>query len=85
VHESTLRRPWDVTLPSLLPGAVKDDVMILIFWHIWKARNANIFDHRNSSPAEILRHIAADIDAWSCRYRKLAAELHAWHEWIVTC
>jgi len=85
VHESTLRRPWNVTLPSLLPGAVKDDVMILIFWHIWKARNAKIFDHRDSSPTEVLRHISADIDAWSCRYRKLAVELHAWHEWIVTC
>ena len=45
--------------------------MILIFWHIWKARNAKIFDHRDSSPAEVLRHISADIDAWSCRYRKL--------------
>jgi len=83
VHESILRRPWDVTLPSSLLGAVKDDVMILI--HIWKALNAKIFDHRNSSPTEILRHIAADIDAWSCRYRRLAAELHAWQEWIVTC
>ena len=36
--------------------------MILIFWHIWKARNAKIFDHRDSSLAEVLRHIAADID-----------------------
>ena len=84
IRETTLRRPWVFAATSPLPDAVRTDVMLLILWHIWKARNAMIFDHKDSSPSDVLRRIISDIDAWSCRYRKTAAELQIWRDWIVT-
>ena len=84
IRETTLRRPWVFAATSPLPDAVRTDVMLLILWHIWKARNAMIFDHQDSSPSDVLRRVISDIDAWSCRYRKTTAELQIWRDWIVT-
>jgi hypothetical protein len=44
-------------------------------WHIWKARNAVIFDHIDSTPSDILRRVVQGIDSWSCRFNPLKPEL----------
>jgi len=36
-------------------------------WHIWKARNAKIFDQRDSDPTDIISRVITDINKWSCR------------------
>jgi len=59
--------------------------MMLTLWHVWKVWNAMIFEHQNLSPEDILRRIVNDMDAWSCRYRRLRSDLSIWREWIVNC
>ena len=52
---------------QVLPRAV--DMILLFLWHIWKTRNALIFDHQDLSPVDVIHKILKDIDAWSCRYK----------------
>jgi hypothetical protein len=61
------RRPWILGKEQV---AVHLDVILLILWHIWKARNAMIFDHQILVGREILKRITDNMAAWSCRYRK---------------
>lgn len=61
------------------------DVILLILWHLWKARNAMIFDHVDSTPTAILIRITKDIDTWSCRYKKCCSDLEKWRDWVVFC
>jgi len=68
LHDLTLRRPWDFDLSYPLPEAVRVDMMLLILWHIWKARNAMIFEHQHHSSSDVLRRVVQDIDSWSCRF-----------------
>lgn len=60
-------------------------MLLLILWHVWKARNALIFDQNANSPIALLRKVLHDVDAWSCRYRKLRSEVRAWREWMEGC
>ena len=85
VQENTLRQPWNFEFTPHLPETIRSDVMMLTLWHVWKARNAMIFEHQNLSPEDILRRIVNDMDAWSCRYRRLRSDLNVWREWIVNC
>lgn len=64
------RRPWLLGQELHLPLAVNTDVMILVLWHIWKARNGLIFDLMASTAPSILRRVLHDMESWSCRYRK---------------
>ena len=73
-----LRRPWQFPLNSMLPDTVCIDVVLLLLWHMWKARNAKIFDHVNSSPLDIIRRVLKDMDLWSCRFRHLHQDLQSW-------
>jgi len=79
------RRPWEIELVAPLPIAVKVDMLLLLLWHIWKARNGLIFERQVSTSQDILRRTLKDIDAWSCRYKKLRLEVQAWREWIASC
>jgi len=60
-------------------------MLLLLLWHIWKARNGLIFERQVSTSQDILRRTLKDIDAWSCRYKKLCLEVQAWREWIASC
>ena len=85
LHDLTLRRPWDFDLSYPLPEAVRVDMMLLILWHIWKARNAMIFEHQHHSSSDVLRRVVQDIDSWSCRFRRLLTDINVWRDWIVNC
>ncbi|CAN6320028.1 unnamed protein product [Urochloa humidicola] len=61
------RMPWAVGCSASLPDSVRTDVILLLLWHIWKARNAKIFEKLDLSPSEVLRRAARDLDMWSCR------------------
>ena len=45
---------------------------------------SKIFEHQNHS-SDVLPHVVKDINVWTCRYRKLSAELNAWWDWIINC
>jgi len=68
----------------MLPDTVCIDVVLLLLWHMWKARNAKIFDHVNSSPLDIIRRVLKDMDLWSCRFQRLHQELQSWRSWLAS-
>ena len=80
--DTTLKRPWDFGAPTTLPTVLRLDIMMLLLWNVWKARNDLIFEHQDHSPSEVLRRVVKDIDDWSCRYRRHTAEISAWRDWI---
>jgi hypothetical protein len=43
-HPEEFRLPWLLGRELQLPSTVHTDVVLLLLWHIWKARNALIFD-----------------------------------------
>jgi hypothetical protein len=79
------RCPWILGKELCLPAAVHLDVILLILWHIWKARNAPIFDHQILSGREILKRITDDMAAWSCRYRKTNQLCQHWRNYLCSC
>ena len=62
-----VHRPWDVGSGIPLPYVVRLDIVLLLLWHLWKARNSMVFDHVDSSPCDIVNRVCRDIDAWRFR------------------
>ncbi|KAF8671333.1 hypothetical protein HU200_050046 [Digitaria exilis] len=83
VSEDHYKRPWLLEAEAQLPRQVALDVFLVILWQIWKARNALIFDHRNSTSRDVLRCVVADLGAWSCRYKTLESSLLRWQEFLL--
>jgi hypothetical protein len=44
-------------------------MVLIILWHIWKARNAMIFNADDIVVVGVLRLIAKYINLWACRYK----------------
>ncbi|KAG2626059.1 hypothetical protein PVAP13_3KG286727 [Panicum virgatum] len=84
-NPAIVRQPWLLCLSADLPEQVHVDVIPLLLWHIWKARNAMIFDHIDSTPRDIIRRVVQDIDAWSCRFNQLKPDLLVWKTWLQSC
>jgi hypothetical protein len=45
-----------------LPLTVHTDVVLLILWHVWKARNSRIFENLNPAPLDIIGRVVKDLD-----------------------
>ena len=84
-NPAIVRQPWLLCLSADLPEQVHVDVIPLLLWHNWKARNAMIFDHIDSTPRNIIRRVVQDIDAWSCRFNQLKPDLLVWKTWLQSC
>ena len=67
VQAGLVRRPWDIGAGIPLPDAVRVDAIVLILWHLWKARNAAIFDNANSNSTDVLCRVARDLASWASR------------------
>uniref|UniRef100_K3ZMQ4 Reverse transcriptase zinc-binding domain-containing protein n=1 Tax=Setaria italica TaxID=4555 RepID=K3ZMQ4_SETIT len=65
-----------------LPEDVHIDVILLMLWQIWKARNALIFDHKTSSAGDVIRRVINDMDSWSCRYKKTRPQWNCWRDFL---
>ncbi|KAF8714952.1 hypothetical protein HU200_027493 [Digitaria exilis] len=76
------RFPWFLGKEFSLPSNVWLDIILLILWHIWKGRNALIFDHKLMTATDVLRRVTHDLDAWSCRYRRHKMDLKRWRDFI---
>ncbi|KAF8673426.1 hypothetical protein HU200_048991 [Digitaria exilis] len=53
-HSGHFRRPWLLGQNLQLPTTVNLDVFLLVLWHIWKARNPIIIEHRRSTARAII-------------------------------
>ena len=58
-------------------------MVLIILWHIWKARNAMIFNADDIVVVGVLRLIAKDIDLWACRYKNQL--VLAWRDYVLNC
>lgn len=71
VEQGLYKLPWFLGQELQLPAQVGTDVILVVLWHIWKARNALIFDRTHSTASRVIN----DIDSWSCRFRTLKPAL----------
>ncbi|KAF8673824.1 hypothetical protein HU200_048583 [Digitaria exilis] len=76
------RFPWLIGQHLPLPQDTHLDVILLILWHVWKARNAAIFDHELIPPRLVLKKVLDDMISWTPRYKKLHQQWHAWKTFI---
>lgn len=60
---------WLLGRESQLPPTVQYDAVLLIMWHLWKARNSRIFDNVRLTDQAVLRKIVTDMDLWRPRFR----------------
>jgi len=59
--------------------------MLIILWHIWKARNAMIFNTDDLSSAAVLRGVIKDLERWACRFKSNKHLLAVWSAYILEC
>ncbi|KAG2554580.1 hypothetical protein PVAP13_9KG600601 [Panicum virgatum] len=85
VPDAIVRRPWDIGVNVPLPDAVRLDIVLLILWHLWKCRNAVVFDQNDSGPLDVLTRVDRDMDAWMSRYRKVSPSVQQWKAWLNHC
>nr|TKW07520.1 hypothetical protein SEVIR_7G312532v2 [Setaria viridis] len=76
------RRPWILCKELHLPEDVHLDVVLLMLWQIWKARNALIFDRKTSLAGDVIRRVINDMDSWSCRYKKTRPQWNCWCDFL---
>jgi len=64
MHCDLVQRPWDIGVGVPLPDVIGVDFFLLLLWHMWKARNAMIFDQIDSAPRKVFNRVAVDLDAY---------------------
>ena len=74
--------PWDIGVSTPLPENVRLDIVLLILWHLWKSRNAAIFDQTDSSSQDIINRVARNIDSWMGRYKRNLPYVREWRTWL---
>lgn len=62
ILEGQQRLSWLIGCESHHPAQVRLDMVLNILWHIWKARNAMIFNAKDITVVGVLHVIAKDID-----------------------
>jgi hypothetical protein len=78
------RGSWARNSPR--PGAVHLDAILLVLWHIWKARNALIFDkQRRLGTKEVIHRVQVDMSSWTCRFKKTSQLWVAWRDYLASC
>jgi hypothetical protein len=58
------------------------DMVLIILWHIWKARNALIFNVMDITMIGVLHLATKDTRAWACRYKEDKALVMAWTDYF---
>jgi hypothetical protein len=64
--ETTLLAWWEclVTSQTLRRRRGASTLFIIVAWHLWKERNARLFDNRSAPIVVILDMIKMEIDLW---------------------
>jgi hypothetical protein len=76
--------PWFLGKELDLPTEVRLDAVVVLHWHIWKARNALIFDHQNSIAVGVVRKVISNLDSSACRYNKHRPHLRCWRDYVLS-
>ena len=82
VNTENFKMPWLLGCNLGLPDSCQTDVILLLLWHIWKARNELIFDQKHLTTSEVLRRCSTDLYDWSCRYKKHKLQIRAWGDFL---
>ena len=74
---------WCTQTPWLIGcHQTRTDATLILLWHLWKARNAKIFEQLVLPPREVIRRAAQDLDVWCFRYRRTPHQILAWHDYF---
>lgn len=79
-----VQKPLVAWLLLALPDEVRTNIFITLFWHVWKARNAKIFEQRILSPHEVLRRVLQDMEDWAPRFRRTSSHVSEWRDFIAS-
>ena len=80
----TPRTPWLFGVSAPLPDQVHIDMILLTLWHIWKARNALIFDRADQTSTVTIRRVAQDCEAWKHRYPTDKLHVERWRDFFLS-
>ncbi|RCV18209.1 hypothetical protein SETIT_3G281400v2, partial [Setaria italica] len=83
VQANDYKYPWILGKELSLPSHVHLDVIMMVLWQIWKARNALIFYGKPSSAHEVVRRVIKDFEAWKFRYRKHLTQILCWRDYLM--
>lgn len=61
------------------------DVMLVVIWHIWKARNTLIFNAVDEDTASVLRGVVRDLSLWACCFGSHKGLVCDWALYIQSC
>ena len=67
----TFRRPWEIQVTSVLSVTVKLDMILLVLWHIWKARNGLVFDCQPSSSTKPENEMALYLEGTFAEFSRI--------------
>ncbi|KAF8676060.1 hypothetical protein HU200_047565 [Digitaria exilis] len=81
-HPEEFQEPRLHGLSLGLPEEVRVDAVLVVLWHIWKARNALIFDQETTSPQQTIRRMVAVMEQWRRRCRGLGSQWMAWADYL---
>ncbi|KAF8689931.1 hypothetical protein HU200_041566 [Digitaria exilis] len=89
-NTANFRHPKCLWSEPYLPDQVRTYVTLLILWHIWKSRNALIFDHVSIPAQETIRRNAQEtirrtvtaMEQWNGRYRRLTPQWEVWADFL---
>lgn len=75
LDQVVLSSPWAATYPAHLPSSVWPDVLLILLWRLWNARNNCIFRSEDHTIHQTLWASIRDIDLWSNRYTKTRVDM----------
>ena len=79
------KTPWLIGCHLPLPDQTRVDATLVLLWHLWKARNAKIFDQLDLPAQEVIRRACLDLGVWRFRYKQSAPSIEAWRAFFSSC
>lgn len=61
---------WCLDGPQGLLADVRNDILLLVHWRIWTARNNRVFNAHDDDSSAILRVVVDDLENWRYRYKQ---------------
>jgi len=74
MHCDLVQRPWDIVVGVTLPDVLRVDFFLLLLWHLWKARNAMIFDQLDLPWISTLGRDGTRNIGWNYRFGEIGSQ-----------
>ncbi|CAO2161808.1 unnamed protein product [Urochloa humidicola] len=72
---------WEVQRPATIPAKHYNSFLLLVSWHLWKHRNAIVFNDEPASQSRFWANCREDAHLWSMRWP--AAERQIAESWCL--